>query len=131
MKSMDEKFYFSIFCFFDDLNRLKDFLNDLWTRYKLSTFNLIITVIITNNAFELVHHVEQDFIISFLKNDIYEKTTELYYMLIYFLHEKDFATRERSNDLLNTAWAVWDDTTEHQNQVPAQKLPIYLLWLVE
>ena len=101
MESTDEELYLGIFCFFDDLNRLRDFLNDLWTRYKLGTCDLITAAVTTNSALELVHRAEQDFVTSFPKNDRYEKTAELYYVLMCFIRGEDPATRERPDDLLN------------------------------
>lgn len=69
MESTDEDLYFATYCFFDDLDRLRDFLQDLWSSYKARKLSLITASVTTNTAIELVHRAEQDFVAMFPKLD--------------------------------------------------------------
>jgi hypothetical protein len=102
MEPTDEEISFGIFCFFDDLNRLRTFLGDLWTQYKLGTCDLITAAVTTNSALELVNRAEQDFAVSFPKNDTYEKTGGLYFKFMCGLRGEDPDFRQKPRDRLNS-----------------------------
>ena len=101
IEATDEEIYFGIYCFFDDLNRLRDFIHDLWSRYKIGSCDLITAAVTTNSALELVHRAEKELAASFPKNDTYEKTAVLFYALMCILRGEDPGSREMPGDLVN------------------------------
>ena len=54
---------FTIFCFFEDLHRLQDFLKETWDRRKVGTCDLTIASVTTNLAFNLVRRAEEELIV--------------------------------------------------------------------
>jgi hypothetical protein len=101
LKHTDEEVYFALFCFFDDLNRLCGFLNDLWSDYKAGLCDLITVSVTTNTAIELVHRAEQEFVAAFPKLDTCEKMQGVFYLLMCSLRKEDPAAREEPDDLFN------------------------------
>ena len=99
----DEEVYFAIYCFFDDLNRLRDFLRDLWSDYKASRADLITVSVTTNTAIDLVHRAEQDFVAAFPKLDTYDKITGVFYLLMCHIRGENAETREQPMDVVNHA----------------------------
>ena len=53
---------FTIFCFFEDLHRLQDFLKETWDRCKVGTCDLIVVSVTTNLAINLVRRAEEELI---------------------------------------------------------------------
>lgn len=97
----DEEVYFALFCFFDDLAAWREYLSDLWTRYKNGSVDLITASVTTNTAFELVQRAEKDLISTFQKLDNYEKISGLLYGLMCYLRNEDPEHREFSDDVVN------------------------------
>ncbi|KAI4131242.1 MAG: hypothetical protein LQ338_001336 [Usnochroma carphineum] len=58
----DEELAFIIFCFFEDLHRTQDFVNELWRKYKMRKCDLHTAAVTTNAAFDLVRQAEEDLI---------------------------------------------------------------------
>lgn len=50
---------FDVFCFFEDLHRIQDFLTETWTKVKHGKLDVITASITTNAAFDLVRREEQ------------------------------------------------------------------------
>ena len=53
---------FAIFCFFEDLHRMEDFLRNCWKDYKAGITDLITATMTTNAAIEIVRRAEEDII---------------------------------------------------------------------
>lgn len=53
---------FVVFCFFEDLYRVQDSLQETWESYKAGTCDLISAMVITNLAFNLVRRAEEGII---------------------------------------------------------------------
>ncbi|KAL8644271.1 MAG: hypothetical protein Q9226_007849 [Calogaya cf. arnoldii] len=53
---------FVIYCFFEDLHRIQDFLKETWTKYKDGTLDLKTCAMMTNLALDLVRRAEEDII---------------------------------------------------------------------
>lgn len=53
---------FTIFCFFEDLHRLQDFLKETWDRCKVGTCDLTVASVTTNLAFNLVRRAGEELI---------------------------------------------------------------------
>jgi hypothetical protein len=60
---------FDVFCFFEDLHRLQDFLNETWAKFKKGELDLMTAAIITNGAFDLVRREEHELTISIFGDD--------------------------------------------------------------
>ncbi|KAI4250806.1 MAG: hypothetical protein L6R42_008622, partial [Xanthoria sp. 1 TBL-2021] len=50
----DEELAFIIFCFFEDLHRTQELINDSWRKYKAKKCDLRTAAVTTNGAFDLV-----------------------------------------------------------------------------
>lgn len=53
---------FLIFCFFEDLHRIQDFLKETWGKQKAGTADLESAAITTNIALDIVRRAEEDII---------------------------------------------------------------------
>lgn len=51
-----------VFCFFEDLHRVHDVLNETRESYKVGTRDLVVASIITNLAFNVVRWAEEEII---------------------------------------------------------------------
>jgi hypothetical protein len=99
----DEETYFALFCFFDDLNQLRDFLCQLWSDYKIGKVDLITVSVTTNTAIDLVRRAEKEFIAAFPKLDTYNKISGVFYMLMCWIRGVDPEIREQPDDIVNFA----------------------------
>jgi len=50
---------FDVYCFFEDLHRIQEFLNDTWKKYKHGEIDLLSATIITNSAFDIIRREEE------------------------------------------------------------------------
>lgn len=53
---------FIIFCFFEDMHRIQDFLKETWIKYKAGKLDLMTVTTTTNVAFDLIRRSEDDII---------------------------------------------------------------------
>jgi len=97
----DEEVYFALYCFFEDLDKLRDYLDGLWAEYKDGEIDLITASITTNTAFELVQSAEKDFNATFPLLNSYEEISQVFYLLICILRGEDPQNRERPDDIVN------------------------------
>lgn len=134
MEPTDEEIHFGIFCFFDDLNRLRTFLRDLWTKYNLGSCDLITAAVTTNSALELVRRAEKDLTASFPKNDTYKKTGGLYFDFMCNIRGEDPNFRERPKDPFNfnmydvAEWLFLPVNTALEYLLPiwlSDRIPVY------
>jgi hypothetical protein len=51
---------FEVFCFFEDLHRLQDFLNETWRQYKRGEIDLLTASLTTNAAFDIIRREEEE-----------------------------------------------------------------------
>jgi hypothetical protein len=98
-----EEVYFALYCFFDDLDRLRKFIYDLWSDYRVGKTDLITASVTTNMAINLVHRAEQEFITIFPKLDSYDKMSGVFYWIMCHIRGEDPADREFPDDLVNPA----------------------------
>jgi hypothetical protein len=56
---IDQDLHFAVFCFFEDVHRLHDFISEAWTLYSEGKLDSMAASITTNFAFELVKHEEE------------------------------------------------------------------------
>ena len=84
MEITEEDAYFALFCFFDDLNQLRDYLFELWRDYDDGKLNLMSVSVTTNMAINLVRRTEQDLIATF---PILKSFDEISNLLDALLHE--------------------------------------------
>ena len=62
---------FDIFCFFEDLHRIQDFVKETWKGYKAGKIDLLTATITTNAAIHLVRRAEEDIIAT--KPEVFSK----------------------------------------------------------
>jgi hypothetical protein len=67
---------FAIFCLFDDLDRLRKFLGDLWRSYKAGKVELITASVTTNTGIQLAIRTQT----KFLKRSLSYQITNVYYL---------------------------------------------------
>ena len=99
----DEEIYFALYCFFDDLDRLRDFILDLWIDYKSGDLDLVTASVTTNMAFQLVSRAEQDLISTFPKLKSYNEISGVFYLLMCQMRGQDPSYRQSPDDLVNPA----------------------------
>lgn len=51
---------FEVYCFFEDLHRIQDFLGDTWSQYKEGTIDLMSATLVSNAAFDIVRREEEE-----------------------------------------------------------------------
>jgi hypothetical protein len=76
LKVDDEEVCFALYCLFDDLDRSREFIHDLWSDSRVGKIDLITTSMTTNMAINLDHRVEQEFIAIFPKLKSYDEISE-------------------------------------------------------
>jgi len=99
----DEEVYFALYCFFDDLNRLRDHLQDLWEDYKDGEEDLVSASVTTNMAFQLVKQAEEELIATLPKFKSYTEISGVFYILMCHLRGQDPNYRQEHDDLVNPA----------------------------
>ena len=101
-KSAEETF-FATYCFFDDLNKLRRLLRELWLKYDQGELNVITVSVITNTAFEFIQREEQDFLKSFKGDGLCQ--FEDFARLLLLAHSinvgKDAGVQEQEGDPFN------------------------------
>lgn len=104
MEATDEELYFALYCFFDDLDRLRGFLHKLWSQYKAGEIDLITASVTTNMAINLVHRAEQDLTAAFpIIPKTYDGIALVFYILMCGLRGEDPDEREQPDDIVNFA----------------------------
>ena len=77
-----EDLLFGCFCFFEDLNEIRSYLQDVWTRYRDQKLTLVAASLTTNTAYDLVRRTEDDFWRAFPQNHGYvESFVEIFFRL--------------------------------------------------
>lgn len=54
---------FIVYCFFEDMHRIQDFLKETWKKYNTGALDLMTATITTNAAFDLTRRAEDDIIL--------------------------------------------------------------------
>lgn len=73
LKNNDEEKYLAIFCLYEDLNRLRQQICSMWTRYRFGELDLVSVSLATNVALELGTHIETEFLESYADLNTSEK----------------------------------------------------------
>lgn len=94
---------FVVFCFFEDMHRIQDFLKETWRKYKAGTLDLMTATFTTNVAFELIRRAEDDIIATapdlFSKPRSYEQISLLIFYADSFSRGDDPEARMKSEFL--------------------------------
>ncbi len=77
-ESEEMKMSLMIFCLFEDLHRIQDFLHGIWKSFKAKTLDLVTATIITNTAFDLVHRNEEEILAAMFSGQLPESMNEAY-----------------------------------------------------
>ena len=90
---------FIIFCFFEDLHRLQEFLQETWKEYKTSNCDLTVASVTTNLAFNLVRRAEDELIAN-LDPKRYSKPDSYRALSKTIFYEDSFARGENPEEKL-------------------------------
>src|SRR2546423_193364 len=103
VESDDEEVYFAMYCFFDDLNRLREYLQILWQDYRNGEGDLVSASVTTNMAFQLVKQAEEELMATLPKLKSYTEISGVFYFLMCHLRGQDPEYRREHDDLVNPA----------------------------
>ena len=106
METTKDDANFALFCLFEDLNELRNFLRGLWLRYKDRNLDLITVSVTTNIAISLVSHVEQDLLATY---PTLESLNELAQKFRAVTREKNPRVHGRLDDLAKHVTPNLDD----------------------
>jgi hypothetical protein len=96
----DAEIGFALYCFFNDLNRLREFLRHLWSDYQAGNVDLITASVTTNTAMELVQREEKEFFAMYPILGGHQ-LAEVLYDMICEMRGQDPGAREEEEDLIN------------------------------
>jgi hypothetical protein len=85
-----EEVYFALFCFFEDLNNLREFISNLWRDYQQGKVDLVTASLTTNMAFDLVRRAETDLISLMPAFKSYREISLVPYILMCHLRGEEF-----------------------------------------
>ena len=101
MEPDDGEVYFALYCFFDDLNHMRDHLQQIWRDYKHGKETLVTASVITNTAFQLVQQAEQELMTTLPQFKSYYDIAGMFYLLVCELRGLDSEFREEDDDVVN------------------------------
>ena len=90
---VDIEHAFIIFCFFEDLHRIQNFLQDIWKEYKNNNCDLTVASVTTNLAFNLVRRAEDELIAN-LDPRRYSKPDSYHALAMTIYYEDAYARGE-------------------------------------
>ena len=90
---VDIEHAFIIFCFFEDLHRIQNFLQDIWKEYKNNNCDLTVASVTTNLAFNLVRRAEDELIAN-LDPKRYSKPDSYHALAMTIYYEDAYARGE-------------------------------------
>ena len=96
---LDIEHAFIIFCFFEDLHRLQDFLQETWKGYKTCQCDLTVASVTTNLALNLVRRAEEELIAN-LDPKRYSKPDSYQALSMVIFYEDAFARGEDPEEKL-------------------------------
>jgi hypothetical protein len=85
-----EEVYFAFFCFFEDLNNLREFISNLWRDYQQGKVDLVTASLTTNMAFDLVRRAEADLIAVMPVFKSYREISLVPYIIMCHLRGEEF-----------------------------------------
>jgi hypothetical protein len=71
-KDVEQDELFAIFCLFDDLDRLRSYVQDLWVNYKQQKIDLITASVTTNTAFQLAIRAQDEILAAYPEYSDYQ-----------------------------------------------------------
>ena len=95
---------FAIFCFFEDLGRVREYMNQTWKEYSRGEIDLATASLVTNTTFVLVRKAEEEFLDSignFLEPESRQNLIHSLYLLLCVSNGIDIYHREQADDLFN------------------------------
>lgn len=103
-ESEDDEIDFAVFCFFEDLRRIRVFLIQIWQDYKSGKIDLMTASVVSNTAFGFVQNIDAEFGRSnpaLLSSDFHQNPIFPTYMLNCTRTGVDFNLRAHPDDLYN------------------------------
>ncbi|KAE9369320.1 hypothetical protein N431DRAFT_413162 [Stipitochalara longipes BDJ] len=79
---LEQEKLFAIFCLFDDLDRLRSYISNLWVEFKEEKIDIITASVTTNTAIQLAIRTQNEILIAFPECSDYQKILET--LVLYF-----------------------------------------------
>ena len=89
MEVTDEELFFALFCLFDDLDKLRSSLMELWRQYKARRVDLMTVSVTTNTAINLVRRTEENLLAIFPMLESYDEILRKFYCLLCAIRRVD------------------------------------------
>jgi len=65
IEDLEQEKLFAVYCLFDDLDRLRTFVSNLWQEYKKQKIDLITASVVTNTAFQLAIRTQDEILAAY------------------------------------------------------------------
>ncbi|KAF4629354.1 hypothetical protein G7Y89_g8792 [Cudoniella acicularis] len=103
-ESEETKMSLMIFCFFEDMHRVQDFLHSIWRGFKAGDVNLMTASLITNAAVDVVRQNEEEILAAapnlFSKKRSYDTIAIVIFYADAFSQGQDPEAKMKSNEFL-------------------------------
>ena len=96
-----ERLCFALFCLFEDINKLRQYVYQIWESFHQQESELISVSIVTNTAIEIVRRLEDDFKKEFPKQSSTKEIITIPYGIRSLLKGRDPSSRERPDDMID------------------------------
>ena len=100
----DEEIDFAVFCLFEDLRRIRIFLDQVWQDYNLGKLDLMTASIVTNTAFGFAQTIDAEFCSSYshlLSPQFHNNPVMSMYLMNCMRSGADVNYRQHPNDVYN------------------------------
>jgi hypothetical protein len=76
-EDLEQEKLFAIFCLFDDLDRLRSYIMNVWVEFKEGKIDVLAASVITNTAFQLAIRTQNEILATFPECSEYQKVLEI------------------------------------------------------
>ncbi|ORZ34817.1 hypothetical protein BCR44DRAFT_1435871 [Catenaria anguillulae PL171] len=76
----DGEVLLSLFCFFNDIDRVRTFLKETWTQYRDGTLDLVTASLVTSTAMDLVRQAQADLLAYHPRTDQYHEIIDRFFL---------------------------------------------------
>jgi hypothetical protein len=80
----DDEIYFALFCFFKDLQAIRNYMSNLWRDYRSGETDLVTASLTTNLSFDMVRQAERDLLEQFPMLKSYQDVWLAFYLAMCF-----------------------------------------------
>lgn len=102
-----DEVYLAVHCLFNDLDNIRQYLQQVWQGYKDGTYDLIAASITTNTSINFARSIQNDFMKLFPTHGDFKKHINVIYVLLCRKNGQDPGVKERFDDEMN--FAIYED----------------------